>query len=90
MNGFRNIVQYRPKINDHTLTVAEYIRENSKMDERYLVVTRQDEAEWFPYLLKREPIIAQWGSEWLGTYNQQTNYMAQIRNCRSEQDLDCL
>lgn len=90
INGFWKIIQYQPKINDHTLNVAEYIRENSKMDERYLVVTRQDEAEWFPYLLKREPIIAQWGSEWLGTYNQQTNYMAQIRNCRSEQDLDCL
>jgi len=90
INGFWKIIQYQPKINDHTLNVAEYIRENSKMDERYLVVTRQDEAEWFPYLLKREPIIAQWGSEWLGTYKQQTNYMAQIRNCRSEQDLDCL
>ena len=43
-----------------------------------------------PYLFRRQPLVAQWGSEWLGTYNEQVVKMIRTRACKDAQDLDCL
>jgi len=90
LDGFQIILYHRPVLNTLAFDVAQYVRENTPTNARYLLVAQQDEAEWFPYLLEREPLIGQWGSEWLGDYYQQTSYLRRLRRCEIDQDIDCI
>lgn len=89
-DGLNRIIKYYPRLDSATLDLGEYVQKNTRTDSIYLALTPQDEAEWLPYMLRRQPYVAQWGSEWLGTYDQQVSYMTRIRACEIQQDLDCL
>ena len=43
-----------------------------------------------PFLFQREPVVSQWGSEWLGTYDQQTAWMSLFHDCQKAQDWSCV
>ena len=90
VNGIRAIDTTGPGLDPSAFQVAEYVQKHTPAESRYLFVTGQTEAEWFPYLLKRNPLVSKWGSEWLGTYNEQRLLQSQVSECRDLQSLECL
>ena len=89
-NGFETLSRYAPQIENATFDLADYIRANLPADENYLALVRQDEAEWLPFLFQRQPLVSQWGSEWLGTDNVQTYLTSRFTGCQSIQDWSCV
>jgi hypothetical protein len=89
-DGYAVINRYSPRIESATFDLAEHIQDFFPKNGKYLALVVQDEAEWFPYLFQKEPLVSQWGSEWLGTYNQQTHLMALFRDCQRQQDWSCV
>jgi hypothetical protein len=55
-----------------------------------LVSDRQDELEWFPYLLRRTPAVNPVGAEWIGQYASQTDLINDLVDCYNRQSLACL
>jgi hypothetical protein len=88
--SFRTISRQLPLLNNDMFDLAEQVQGTMKPGETYLALVRQDEAEWLPFLLQREPVVAQWGSEWLGEYNQQTYLMSLFRDCQRMEDWLCV
>ena len=89
-NGFVALSAMTPKMDVNMLDLAQDVQTNVGQDQTYLALVSQDEAEWLPFLFQREPLVAQWGSEWLGTFYQQTQRMSLFRNCEKEQDWSCV
>ena len=67
VSGFFVLGNLSPVLDDTTLDLAQYIQRDLPAGKSYLALTNQDEAEWMPFLFQREPVVSQWGSEWLGT-----------------------
>ncbi len=88
--GVRAILGMKPAINRDTFSLADFVMENTSTDSRYLLIVGHDEAEWFPYLLRREPMISHWGSEWLGTYGEQLDLFKRVLHCQAKQSADCV
>jgi hypothetical protein len=88
--GFLTLSDYTPRINEWTLGLAENIPTLLAPKERYLALVIQDEAEWMPFLFEREPLVAQWGSEWIGEYDEQIRLMALFRICQRDQNWSCV
>jgi hypothetical protein len=80
----------KPVINDKTLELADYIRTQTPSQLTYLVVAEAEEAEWYPYLLRREPVIASWGGEWIGNYSQHLEWVYNVARCKHDDSLTCL
>ncbi|HKY54019.1 MAG TPA: glycosyltransferase family 39 protein [Anaerolineales bacterium] len=89
-NGFKSLSRYAPLLSNETFDLAEQVQENILRDKTYLALVRQDEAEWLPFLFQREPLVSQWGSEWLGAYNEQTHLMSRFGGCRLSEDWSCV
>ena len=89
-NGFAALVRFSPLLTESALDLQERRAEVFLGDGTYLALLAQDEAEWLPFLLEREPLVSQWGSEWLGTYDEQTRLMSLFQSCRKEKDWDCV
>jgi hypothetical protein len=90
LDGLAAVRIFSPQIKASTFEMTRYLRPYSPVKATYLALLPQDEAEWLPYLMRRQPVIAQWGSEWLGNYDQQTKLMLQARSCQKSQDLVCV
>ncbi len=90
LDGVRIIENFSPRLTSAALDLADFIQQHTHPNATYLAMVPQDEAEWMPYLFRREPLIAQWGSEWLGRYNEQVELMLAARTCQTTQDLECL
>jgi len=88
--GLNEVLGSIPVLHRNAFDVAEYVEENVPESSRYLFVAGQAEAEWFPYILKREPFVSKWGSEWLGTYNEQRVLQGSVAYCKDGQTLQCL
>jgi 4-amino-4-deoxy-L-arabinose transferase-like glycosyltransferase len=89
-NGFRTLSRYAPLLTNETFDLAEQVQESTSLDGNYLALVRQDEAEWLPFLFQREPLVSQWGSEWLGAYNEQTLLMSRFGGCRTNENWSCV
>ncbi len=90
VSGFLVLGNLSPVLDDTTLDLAQYIQRDLPAGKSYLALTNQDEAEWMPFLFQREPVVSQWGSEWLGTYDQQTFWGALFHDCEKAQDWSCV
>jgi hypothetical protein len=90
LSGVRQIAAMSPKLHESSFSLAEYVRAGTSRETRYLLVARHDEAEWFPYLLQREPLISLWGSEWLGSYDEQSQLNRRLDGCQASQEVRCL
>lgn len=90
MLSFQEYTGAVPVLNQNAFEAAKYVRENTPETSRYLFVAGQSEAEWFPYLLQREPFVSKWGSEWLGTYYEQRSLQMAVTECKDNQSLECL
>lgn len=88
--GFQEFRRTSPLLNEYAFKTAQYVQSNTPESARYLFVTGQAEAEWFPYLLKREPFVSKWGSEWIGQYYEQRSLQMAVSNCRDAQSVECL
>lgn len=88
--GFVALSAMTPKMDASMLELADDVQAHVSQDQTYLALVAQDEAEWLPFLFQREPFVAQWGSEWLGTYYQQARLMSLFRSCQKEQDWSCV
>lgn len=89
-NGFRALSRYIPLLSNQTFDLAEHVQVSTFPDGNFLALVRQDESEWLPFLLQRQPLVSQWGSEWLGAYNEQTNFMSCFGGCRLSEDWSCV
>jgi len=89
-NGFASIARVTPFLTTSALELQESSSEIFLRDGTYLALLIQDEAEWLPFLLQREPLVSQWGSEWLGEYDEQTRFMSMFQGCRKEKDWACV
>ena len=88
--GYKELAKRSPRLYTETLELAEYVQENIPTNQKYLALVAKDEAEWMPFLFEREPVIGHWGSEWLGTFNEQTYFMSLFRGCLHNQDWSCV
>ena len=90
VSGFSALANLSPVLDDTTLDLAQNIQRDLPIGKNYLALINQDEAEWMPFLFQREPLVSQWGSEWLGTYDQQTFCGALFHDCEKAQDWSCV
>jgi hypothetical protein len=90
VNGLSRISQYQPLIDGHSLRMASFVKKNSNPDATYLFIGRFNEAEWFPYLFDRTPVFAPWGSEWKGTYIEQSDILIALRECELQKSWNCM
>ena len=88
--GLRQISEFRPEVDERSLQTAAFVRENTEPDATYLFIGRINEAEWFPYLFDRTPVFAPWGSEWKGTYAEQSEILVALRDCELQKDWTCM
>lgn len=88
--GFNAISRFTPLLTPSAMELARSAPGLFPKDSVYLALLIQDEAEWLPFLLEREPLVSQWGSEWLGEYDRQTLLMSRFQGCRREKDWLCV
>lgn len=88
--GLTEVLGSVPVLHRNAFDVADFVEKNVPENSRYLFIAGQAEAEWFPYVLKREPFVSKWGSEWLGTYNEQRTLQGRVAYCKDGQTLQCL
>ncbi len=89
-NGFVTFSRQSPNLYSAAFDLSKHIQSTILPHEKYLALVNQDEAEWMPFLFQREPVVAQWGSEWLGKYDEQTYLMGLFRDCQRSQDWLCV
>lgn len=89
--GWRTITTENiPSINNMTLELATYIKTKTPENYTFLVVANAEEAEWYPYLLNREPVIASWGAEWVGNYDQHLSWVYDVIRCKINDSFICV
>lgn len=90
-DGYRAIAKYQPDLSLESFHMAEWFQSNTQSDSTFLRITSSsEEAEWYPYLLRRTPVLASWGSEWTGDYQRQYGLVNQIVECSINQSLTCI
>ena len=88
--GFNSISRFTPFLSNSAIELQGKSSEIFLRDGTYLALLIQDEAEWLPFLIQHEPVVSQWGSEWLGKYDEQTRWMSLFQGCRKEKDWVCV
>jgi len=89
-SGIIQIQKTSPSITTSLIEVSKYISSETPAQSQYLFIADFNEAEWFPYLAQRTPIIAPWGGEWLGNLEEQTTLFYDSFACARAADLPCL
>ena len=81
-----------PLVNQEMLEMTFFMRNNTPPNSRYLDLFSGDtqENEWLPYLTRRAPVLAGWGSEWTGTYVIQNLDSSKLGECINSQSYACL
>jgi hypothetical protein len=80
-----------PSLSEEFLTVAQWVREHSPVDSRYLLVS--DDAaqhEMMTYFARREPLVSYFGAEWTGRYREQADRQKEIVECVHERSYSCI
>lgn len=88
--GLNAISRFTPLLTPSAMELARSAPGLFPKDSVYLALLIQDEAEWLPFLLERQPLVSQWGSEWVGEYSRQTLLMSRFQGCRREKDWLCV
>ncbi len=88
--GFRSIQNTRPQLQDGAVQLGDFVQRRTPAQTRFLLLAAPSEAEWFPFLLQRQPLASKWGAEWLGTYYSASGLVAAINDCRRAEDVGCL
>jgi hypothetical protein len=89
-SGLSEIARYEPELDEYSLRTASFVRENTNPGATYLFIGKINEAEWFPYLFDRTPVFSPWGSEWKGTYAEQSEILLALGECQSQKSWKCI
>lgn len=88
--GYKTFSRQSPRLDSATFELADIVQVLTKPNAKYLALLTQVEAEWLPFLFQREPVASLWGSEWLGTYDEQAYLMSQFSSCQRKEDWLCV
>lgn len=81
----------QPVLTGGDVAAAGWTARHTPRDARVLVLAEnRQEAEWFPYLSRRNGVIAEWGSEWTAGYAAQHNLFTRQARCVDRQSWPCL
>jgi hypothetical protein len=81
----------KPRLSNSVLEATAWLRDHTALDAQYLsLIEDGDLAEWLPYLSRRTPLVAPWGSEWTGNYLGQQFLGDEIDNCIRAGSAVCL
>ena len=82
------------------LEMSHWLEKNVTPEATYMMVSEDEsfqlpgilrfDDEWFPYLLKRTPVVLPYGAEWTGDYGRQQTLLADIHKCSQMQSWICL
>lgn len=89
-NGLARIAGFPPEVDALSLQTASFVRNNTDPESSYLFIGKINEAEWFPYLFDRTPVFSPWGSEWKGSYAEQSEILIALRECELRKDWACM
>jgi 4-amino-4-deoxy-L-arabinose transferase-like glycosyltransferase len=89
-SNLAEISKYEPEIDAYSLKMAKFVQQETAPNLTYFYIGKINEAEWFPYLLERTPVIGIWGSEWKGTYAEELETMIAMRACQNNKDWVCM
>lgn len=79
---FRTTTALSPEL----LETATWLAARTPPDARYLELTGDhDIGEWLPYLTRRTPVVAPWGSEWNGRRARQLQLNRMVLECVGSQ-----
>jgi len=91
MQGLLQIRQHAPVIQQETIELGAWFQENTPPENTFLRVSSSPgNIEWYPYFLRRTPILGSWGSEWTGNYHHQLGLVGQLTGCSAKLEYDCL
>ena len=90
INEFQTILEQMPSLSPALIETSEYIKTNTLQGSFYLVLADHNEAEWFPFLTKRNQLFAFWGSEWSGNRNMLSTGFYNSMICGQNADFACL
>lgn len=90
INGMQPILKETSSLSPATLEVAVYLQSNSTEESHYVILADHHEAEWFPFLAKRTPLFAFWGSEWKGDLESLRSGLYTSMDCGKNGDIHCL
>jgi hypothetical protein len=78
-------------LSQSTLEMSAWFRQNTAGTSTFIALAPTPAlGEWMPYLLRRTPLIGEWGSEWLGNFNYWFDLDEQTFSCHHEQDWGCV
>jgi uncharacterized membrane protein YqjE len=92
MQSFNKLSIVLPLINQEILDMSSFMKNKTPLTATYLSIITGDaqDDEWFPYLTQREPVLADWGSEWSGAYVIEGLEEGELKKCVSLQSYPCL
>jgi hypothetical protein len=71
--------------------LSQWFQDRGQPEDTYLLVsTNIDEREWFPYLLRRDPVMSGFGAEWVNGLARQIPLQEELAECVDRQSLACL
>lgn len=89
--AYNEIGSHRPVISEHTLELSDWFQKETDESATFVRLTATtEEAEWYPYLLRRTPAISSWGAEWTGDYKRQYKAVNRLISCTSSQSMECV
>lgn len=89
--GARALRAMSPSLSQPAIALGDWVREHTPSDATFLFASGEhDLAEWMPYLLRRSPVAAPWGSEWTGRFGYEPWLFGEVGICAETESLTCL
>jgi hypothetical protein len=89
--GLAGIRRTRSMLSEDFLAMTSWVRMNTYEGTHYLYLGDEHNVqEWLPYLSRRTPLVAHWGTEWTGEYLSQGALMREVKACVSQQSSQCV
>jgi len=70
--NYNSIVLQKPVLSDSFIETGLWLRNNVDTEDSILFLEGHSLSEWLPYFSHRIPETGHWGSEWLGTYGEES------------------
>jgi hypothetical protein len=89
--GWYGLRWQTPAVSWEMIQSGVWFQEHTSAASTFLLIADEaEEAEWFPYFLRRTPSIGSWGAEWMGSYNKQLSLVSQAQLCSNQGSLGCV
>jgi len=89
--GFKIARSVEPVLTNDDLDLGAWFQDKTPQSAAYLFISSQhDLSEWMPFLLRRTPATAPWGSEWIGRYSVESRRFDRLGECADAQSWVCV